>query len=939
MSSLCHHVVVYPRNTDTYCQGLTTLSDICPPGRWDLPDSPETVGRKSRKTTRCDGDERIGHHAETRSDQVPGTNLTRDEAAQRAGLLKVTSYAIALDVTSRPQENLNAEPGGGPGAAASGSGEASTFGSRTTVRFGCSSPGAATFIDLIAPRVREVTLNGRPLDVATVVTTGRIALAALAAENELVVVADGEYMHTGEGLHRFVDPVDKETYLYTQFEVADARRVFACFDQPDLKATFRFTVTAPSHWQLSSVSPTPEPTVHGDGTATWAFEPTPRLSTYVTALVAGPYHAVRGELTSRDGRTIPLGVFCRASLAQHLDADRVIDLTRSGFAFFEALFDQAYPFAKYDQLFVPEFNAGAMENAGCVTITEVYVFRSKASEAAVERRALTILHELAHMWFGDLVTMKWWDDLWLNESFAEYASVRCQTEATRWSTAWTTFLSAEKAWAYRQDQLASTHPIVADIRDLADVEINFDGITYAKGASVLKQLVHWVGQDAFDEGLRQYFRKHAWGNTTLADLMAELEATSGRDLSSWSAQWLQQAGVTTVRLGLTADPDGTVTAASVLQEAPDEHPHLRPQRLAVGAYDLVDGRLRRTARFELDIAGATTALPELVGRRRPDLLLLNDDDLAYTKIRLDDASMATAVAHLSDFEGSLPRTLVWGAAWDMTRDAELRPRDFVDLVLSNLDSVDDPSVGQTLLNQLAATLSLYLAPGNRVGARTAAADRLLGLLEAAACGSDRQLLLARSFAAAARTTAQLRQVEQLLTGARVLPGLSVDTDLRWTFLTALVAGGLAGEQAIAAEQDRDDTASGRVQAASARAAVPTAAAKQEAWQAVVEDDRLPNAVQAAVIRGFGRVHDLALLEPYVDRYFDALDRVWAERTSEMATQIVEGMYPTPLAGTTLLDRTQAWLDAGTREPSLTRLVVEARDGVARAVRVQARDAG
>ncbi len=869
---------------------------------------------------------------------MPGTNLTRDEAAQRAGLLRVTSYAIALDVTSRPQENLKPDPADGAGAETAGGGEPSTFRSRTTVRFGCITPGAASFIDLIAPKVREVTLNGRPLDVAAAVSPGRIALDALAAENELVVVAECEYMHTGEGLHRFVDPVDKETYLYTQFEVADARRVFACFDQPDLKATYRFTVIAPSHWQLSSVSPTPEPTVHGDGTATWTFEPTPRLSTYVTALVAGPYHAVRGELTSRDGRTVPLGVFCRASLAEHLDADRVMDLTRRGFAFFEELFDQPYPFAKYDQLFVPEFNAGAMENAGCVTITEAYVFRSKASEAAVERRALTILHELAHMWFGDLVTMKWWDDLWLNESFAEYASIRCQTEATGWATAWTTFLSAEKAWAYRQDQLASTHPIVADIRDLADVEINFDGITYAKGASVLKQLVHWVGQDAFDAGLRQYFRTHAWGNTTLADLMAELEATSGRDLSQWSAQWLQQAGVTTLRPGLAVDGAGLVTAASVLQEAPAEHPHLRPHRLAVGAYDLLDGRLRRTARFELDVAGASTAVPQLVGRRRPDLLLLNDDDLAYAKIRLDDASMATAVAHLAHFDGSLPRTLVWAAAWDMTRDAELRPRDFVDLVLTNLDSVDDPSVGQTLLTQLAAALSLYLAPEHRAATRIAAADRLLGLLATAAPGSDRQLLLARSFASAARTREQLGQVEQLLTGARVLPGLSVDTDLRWTFLSCLVAGGLAGDDVIAAEQDRDDTASGRVQAASARAAIPTAAAKQEAWHAVVEDDGLPNAVQAAVIRGFGRVHDLALLEPYVEPYFGALDRVWAERTSEMATQIVEGMYPTALAGAPLLERTQTWLDARRREPSLTRLVAEARDGVARAVRVQARDA-
>ena len=464
------------------------------------------------------------------------------------------------------------------------------------------------------------------------------------------MVADLPYMHTGEGLHRFVDPVDGEVYLYSQFEVADARRVFACFDQPDLKAPLTLTVTAPAHWTVVAVSPTPDPEPAGDGRATWRFEPTPKLSPYVQAVIAGPYHAERGSLTSRDGREIPLAVFCRRSLAQFLDADEVLDVTRAGFAYFEELFDLPYPFAKYDQLFVPEFNAGAMENAGAVTITEHYVWRSKVPEAMVERRALTILHELAHMWFGDLVTMRWWDDLWLNESFAEYASTRCQAEATRWATAWTTFSSAEKSWAYRQDQLATTHPVVADIRDLEDVEVNFDGITYAKGASVLKQLVHYVGREAFDEGLRRYFRKNAWGNTTLRDLLAELEATSGRDLDTWARLWLQQAGVTTLRPEITTGPDGAVTALAVVQQAPAEHPALRPHRLAVGGYDLVDGRLERTRRVELDVAGDRTDVPDFTGapapgaaareRRRPRLrqdparrAVAGDGDRAPRRVR------------------------------------------------------------------------------------------------------------------------------------------------------------------------------------------------------------------------------------------------------------------------------------------------------------------
>jgi aminopeptidase N len=849
------------------------------------------------------------------SGDVPGTNLTRDEAAQRAQLLDAAAYDITLDLTTGDK----------------------IFRTTSVVRFAARTPGAGTFVDLIADAVHEVVLNGRSLPVHEVVSTGRIALDGLAAENELRVVADGTYMQTGEGLHRFVDPVDDEVYLYSQFEVADARRVFACFDQPDLKAPLTLTVTAPAHWTVTAASPTPEPEPAGNGAATWRFAPTPRLSPYVQAVVAGPYHVERGELTSRDGRTIPLGVGCRRSLAQYLDAGEVMDIARQGFAYFEEVFDLPYPFSKYDQLFVPEFNAGAMENAGAVTITEHYVFRSKVPQAVVERRALTILHELAHMWFGDLVTMRWWDDLWLNESFAEYVSTRCQAEATRWATAWTTFSSTEKAWAYRQDQLATTHPVVADIRDLEDVEVNFDGITYAKGASVIKQLVHWVGRDAFDDGLRRYFRRHAWRNTTLRDLLAELEATSGRDLDEWARLWLQRAGVNTLRPDLRVGGDGRIDALAVIQEAPAEHPVLRPHRLAVGGYDLVDGRLRRTRRVELDVAGARTEVPGLVGAPLPALLLVNDDDLAYAKIRLDDVSLATAVDQLRAFDDALPRSLVLSAAWDMTRDGELGARSFVDLVLGNVDAVDDPSVAQQLLRQLASTLIFFVAPPHRSPTRARVADALLGLLEAAPAGSDRQLLFARSFAAHALTPDQVTVVGGLLSGDRAIDGLVVDTDMRWTLLTALVAAAAAGEERIAAELERDPTSSGQVHAAGARAAVPTPSAKAEAWKLVVEQGELPNAVQEAVIGGFNRVNDVKLLEPFVEPYFAALLPVWQSRTNEMATQIVTGLYPSQLVSPELLERTERWL-AQPAEPALKRLVVEGRDGVARALKARARDA-
>ena len=852
---------------------------------------------------------------------MPAQNLTRTEARERAAVVAVDSYDVTLDLTTGSE----------------------TFASTTVVRFRATE-GASTFLDLIAPTVHEVVLNGVALDPAEVFADSRIALTGLGADNEVKVVADGAYMTTGEGLHRFVDPVDQEVYLYSQFEVADSRRVFAVFEQPDLKAAFTFTVTAPDHWTVVSNSPTPEPTPAGEGTATWAFAPTDRISSYITAIVAGPYHRVAGELTSADGRTIPLAVMCRASLGEYLDAEEIMDVTRRGFAFFEAAFDRPYPFAKYDQIFVPEFNAGAMENAGAVTFTEVYVFRSKVPDATVERRALTILHELAHMWFGDLVTMRWWDDLWLNESFAEFASTLAVAEATRWTSAWTTFSSMEKSWAYRQDQLPSTHPIVADMVDLEAVEVNFDGITYAKGASVLRQLVAYVGQDEFFAGVRQYFAKHAWGNTELRDLLTELEATSGRDLSQWSRVWLEQAGVTLLRPELEVDDAGVITSFAILQEVPAEYPVQRPHRLAVGGYDLVeqpDGStvLERTLHVELDVAGPRTEVPALVGEERPAILLVNDDDLAYAKTRLHPDCLEVAVDQLDAFTDSLPRTLVWGAAWDMTRDGEWPARRFVDLVLGNLAAESDSSVVQTLLRQLTTTLDLYVAPEHRGEVAAAAADRLVDLVRAAEPGSDTQLQLVRTLAGRARTAAHLDVLSGLLNGTATLAGLTVDTDLRWDLLRGLVAGGRAGEAEVAAALVADPTASGERAAAAARAAVPTPEAKAAAWARVVDEDTLTNALQTATITGLTQTWDEDLLAPFVEPYFAALEGIWTERTNEMAQNIVVGLYPTALTGKVdLLGATDAWLTGlGDRHPALRRLVVENRDGVRRALAAQEAD--
>jgi aminopeptidase N len=848
---------------------------------------------------------------------VPGKNLTRVEARERAELLTVASYDVALDLTTGPK----------------------TFRTTSTVRFEAATEGAESFIDLIAESVEAITLNGEPLDPASHFDGNRVRLPGLRASNELTVDATGVYMNTGEGLHRFVDPTDDEVYLYTQFEVADSRRMFAAFEQPDLKGTFAFTITAPAHWQVVSNQPTPDPLPAGDDAATWTFSPTPRMSSYITALIAGPYDVVRDEVKTRKG-VVPMALLCRRSLTPHLDAGNVFDCTKRGFAFFESEFDYDYPFEKYDQIFTPEYNMGAMENAGAVTLNEIYVFRAKVPEAMVERRALTILHELAHMWFGDLVTMQWWNDLWLNESFAEWASTTAQAEATEWESAWTTFGTSEKAWAYNQDQLSSTHPIVADIRDLEDVEVNFDGITYAKGASVLKQLVAYVGREPFVAGLRAYFAKHAWGNTTLADLLVELERTSGRDLSTWSALWLETAGVNTLRPELEVDDEGVITAAAITQKAAPDFPTLRPHRLAVGLYSLQGEDLVRTKRVELDVDGPRTDVPELVGERQPDLLLVNDEDLAYAKIRLDERSIATAVAHPRGFTDSLPRALVLGAAWDMTRDAEMGARDFVELALNTLPGETDSTLLRTLLGQVQLTVTSYVAPEHRAATRAQVTTRLRGLLAAAPAGSDAQLQLATAFAGYASNPDDVAHVRSLYDGTTVLEGLAVDTEMRWTLLTALAAAGAAGPEDIEAEHERDRTATGAERAARAGAALPTAEAKAQAWARAVEQDGLANQTIEALALGFARAHDPeALLAPYVERYHDALTDIWASRTHAIAESIAVGFYPRSLANAPLRDASQAWLDANADAPAgLRRTVSENRDGITRALAAQARDA-
>ncbi len=873
---------------------------------------------------------------------MPGTNLTRIEAAERAELLRVDSYDVDLDLTTGPE----------------------TFRSVTEISFSCTTPGASTFLDLIAPRVHEIVLNGRELEPATVYADGRIVLDQLADTNAVKVVADCAYVRTGEGLHRALDPADGEVYLYSQFEVPNARTMYATFEQPDLKGTWRLSVTAPADWQVISNSPTPEPVplaTAGDNAepsgdrsprrARWVFEPTPRISTYITALVAGPYYVVR-DAHQVGGKVIPLGLFCRKSLAEYLDPDEIFEITKQGFDFFTAAFDFPYPFEKYDQLFVPEYNAGAMENAGCVVFRDEFVFRSKVTDTARQDRGEVILHEMAHMWFGDLVTMRWWDDLWLNESFATYAAAVGLTSATRWSEAWTHFVNRWKALGYVQDQLPSTHPVVADIADLDQVWANFDGIAYAKGASVLKQLAAYVGYDEFFAGLRHYFKQHAWGNTTLADLLAALEETSGRDMSAWARAWLSTAGVNTLRPSLLVDSDGVITSFAVLQEADPAWPTLRTHRIAVGVYDKTPAggrgdavgsddatRLVRRHRVELDVSGDRTEVPDLIGVPRGDLILLNDDDLTYAKIRLDPVSLGTAVNSVSSLESSLPRALCWMSAWDMVRDGEMPAREYVAMVLGGVGGENDIAVVDALLGRRVATaLDEYADPAWRPVGLAMMAARMRELLATAEPGSDHQLAWVRALAWSAVSEEDLSFVRGLLTGETVVDGLTVDPDLRWRAVTRLASSGLISAADIDAELTRDTTTQGEEKAATATAALPTAEAKAAAWAKAFEEVEVTNAIQTATAFGFVQPDQSDVLEPFVERYFASIPDFFARASATAQLVVTPLLYPRWRIEQSTLDRTDAFLATPDLSPVLVRQVVEARDAVSRALRARACDA-
>ena len=859
---------------------------------------------------------------------MPGTNLTRDEARTRAAAIEVESYTVDLDL----------DPA-----------RTTTFGSTTVVRF-AGRPGGSTFVDLVDATVHELTLNGEPLDPAAAYADQRIRLDGLQQANELRVVAECAYSHTGEGLHRFVDPADDRVYLYSQMEVPDARRVFASFEQPDLKAEFTFTVTAPAHWTVVSNAATPAPEPADEGRATWRFPATARMSTYVTAIVAGEYHEVRDTYVGAHGE-IPLGHYCRASMVEHLDVAALVDVTKRGFAFFEEAFDFPYPFGKYDQVYVPEFNNGAMENAGCVTLRDEYLPRSRQAAWFYEQRANTVLHEMAHMWFGDLVTMRWWDDLWLNESFAEWAAHHASARATEWTHAWTGFTNARKNWAYRQDQLPTTHPVAADNHDLAAVEGSFDGITYAKGASAIKQLVAWVGETEFLAGLRRYFKRHAYGNSAFGDLLAALEETSGRDLGPWAEEWLQTSGVNTLSAEFTLDADGRYASFGVRQSAAEDFPTLRRHRIGIGLYDRdAAGRLVRRSSVETDVTGAHTEVEKLVGQRQPDLLLLNDGDLTYAKIRFDERSLATVRESLHTLDDLLARALCWGALWDMTREAQVSATDFVTIVLRGLGTETDETAAKQLPLYVQVALEQFAHPDHRAVLQRTWEEGLRDLIERAAPGSDHQLTFVKAFAGTsgkrtpptpyggpARSPAGLDFLSGLLDGTAVPEGLIVGTDIRWAALTALAANGRADRDRVQAELERDATISGQERAAAACTVIPTAAAKQVAWETAVGGEA-PNETQRSIAYVFDAAGQQEVLAPYLERYLAVAETIWEERGTHTASTVLEYMFPRVLTSAATLARVDEWLATSPANPAAKRFVREVRDDMERALAAQAADA-
>ena len=824
--------------------------------------------------------------------------LTRTEAATRAATVAVHEYEIHLDVTA----------------------EGETFGSRTVVRFSAE-PGADTFLEFEPAEVAALTLNGEPLPI-TSVAGGRLTLTGLAERNELAVTATMRYSNTGEGLHKYTDPEDGNVYLYQHMFINNAGRIMPAFDQPDLKASVRVSVTAPESWSVA----TNGELVSRVGGA-WQFAPTKPISTYLVSLFAGPFHAVTDE---HDG--IPLALYVRAALAEQLDAqaEEIFAITRQCLDRYHEMFEIRYPFGHYQQAFAPEFNFGAMEYPGLVIFRDDLIFRSAVTDSQREYRSNVIAHEMAHMWFGDLVTMAWWDDLWLNESFAEYLGTRVASEATAFPGTWTTFAMQRKAWGLRADQHPSTHPVApVEVADTDQALLNFDGISYAKGAAVLKQLVAWVGDEAFRGGLNEHFAAHAYANATLADLLGALAKASGRDLSGWADVWLRRAQVNTLRSEVTR-ADGRYTEVAVRQTAAARYPTLRPHRIGIGLYDRTSEGMavrRKLVEAEID-ATERTVIAELAGEPVADLLLLNDGDLTYAKIRLDDESAVAVRTVLPLIGDSLARAVLWAATLDAVVDGERPVAELVTLVLTALPVETEVVVVEDVLRATRSLVDRYSTAETRPAALELVASATNRLLAVAEPGGSRQLAAARGLIGATVDAARLRG---WLAGEDVPPGLAIDDDLRWLILYRLVVLGAAGHDQIEDEFERDHSSTGEQWAARCRAAVPSSEAKAAAWQAITADASLSNRLAEMTASGFWQPEQLDLLREYVPRYFSDMPNMMAFRSGMSGERTASLAYPDIVVQATTRELAADLLARDDLDPILRRVVEDSDDDLGRAL--------
>ena len=844
---------------------------------------------------------------------MPGKNISRIEALERASLLSVHGYEVLLDLTK---------------------GE-STYYSKTVVEFSSDLIGYDTFIDSVGKKVISAVLNDQPVDVGNY-DGETIFLHSLQAENRLIIEMEGLYSATGEGLQRSIDPADNQVYMYTQGAPALSRNIFPNFDQPDLKAPFTLSVIAPSIWQVLSNNPLIEKVTIDSNSSKWSFSKTPPISTYLYALIAGPYFHVADEYHGK--KVVPLGIYIRNSLADKLDPENIFQTTKQGLAFYENLFDLEYPFAKYDQIAVVDYNWGAMENPGAVTFKEDrFVFRSKVTDRQHLDRASVILHEMAHLWFGDMVTMQWWNDLWLNESFAEWIAYFALAESTRFSSAWVSFNADVKNWAYRADQLSSTHPIATDAPDVETGSTNFDGISYAKGASVLKQLCAYLGDEVFFAGIRSYFRKFAWKNTTLQDLIDELQSASGKDLSSWGKSWFQSAGVNTIVPVLTTE-NGTYSSLAIKQlppAVPSGSNDLRTHLIGVGLYDLIDNQIILRKRIELVIEGELTSIPAFVGEPVADLILLNDGDLAYTKIGFDTSSIETLRNHLGKIVDPLARAICWSAVWQLLRDAQLSSTDFIAIALAGLQTEDDMDVCAIVLTQLTTAVENYAHPDNRLALRTKIADALESLLDNSLSGSDFQLQFLRAFAANAQSPVQGARIRSILENGLI--GITVDANLRWQLINSLAERGLTNVEEIEKESESDKTQDGKVARLLAIASLPDPATKADIWEKMQSHD-YPISDRVGMFQGFQRPTQREILVGYVAPFFEGARKYWDEQSYEVSARYFQYVFPRFVNTQETVDQANNWLDLNEDAPAgLRRFISEGRDNVIRDLAAQAKD--